>query len=464
MNGAEKMRRELMIQVVRDLAQGRLSDTIDRIPILLRPRNAPFSRCCVFHDRAVLRCRLMALLGVRIEEEDDELKPLSAWLSESNARGLKLEGPPLTVAGAGCSGCPDSRLVVTSSCRGCFARPCLFNCPKGAISVEQQQSRIDYSRCVRCGRCEKVCPFNAIMRTVVPCESACPVGAIAKNAEGVAEIDFDKCIFCGRCFRACPFGAIMERSQLVQVLQALRRGEEMTAIVAPSAPLQFPGELGQLFSAVHRAGFADVMEVALGAELTTAQESAEFLARMAAGEPFMTTSCCPAYVELAKRHIPALIPRISETPSPMRFAARLAREKHPKAKVVFIGPCIAKRHEALSSGEVDAVLTYEELGALLAGLDIDVAGQSAWTLARPAADSARGYAKSCGVSQAVLQCLQNSGKCPASFIVSAQTIGGIDKKAVRTLRMFAGGQMPGNFLEVMCCENGCAGGPCSLAK
>ena len=225
MNGAERMRRELMIQVVRDFAQGRLPETIDRIPILLRPKNAPFSRCCVFHDRAVLRCRLLALMGVRLEDEDDEFKPLSAWLSELSGRGLTLEGPPLTVAGAGCSGCPDSRLVVTSSCRGCFARPCLFSCPKGAITVENQQARIDYSRCVRCGRCEKVCPFNAVMRTVVPCESACPVNAITKNAGGVAEIDFGKCIFCGRCFRACPFGAIMERSQLVQVLLAMKAGE-----------------------------------------------------------------------------------------------------------------------------------------------------------------------------------------------------------------------------------------------
>ena len=206
MNGAERMRRELMIRVVRDFTGGRLEETIDRIPILLRPKNAPFSRCCLYHDRAVLKYRLMALLGCRLEDEDDESKPLSAYLSEALAADLSIEGEPLTVASAGCSGCPESRVVVTSNCRGCFARPCLFSCPKGAITVENQQSRIDYDKCVKCGRCEKACPFNAITRTVVPCESACPVGAIRKNEHGVAEIDFSRCVFCGQCLTAllCP--------------------------------------------------------------------------------------------------------------------------------------------------------------------------------------------------------------------------------------------------------------------
>lgn len=464
MNGAERMRRELMIRVVRDFTDGKLEETIDRIPILLRPRDAPFSRCCLYHDRAVLKYRLMALLGIQIEQEEDELKPLSAYLKEVLAGGIAIEGPPLTVASAGCSGCPDSRLVVTSNCRGCFARPCLFNCPKNAITVENQQSRIDYDKCIKCGRCEKVCPFNAIARTIVPCEDACPVGAIKKNAAGVAEIDFSRCIYCGQCFRRCPFAAIMERSQLVQLLQAMKRGEELVAIVAPSALMQFPGTVEQLFSAVHQAGFSDVMEVALGAELTTSHEAAEFVEKMLAGQPLMTTSCCPAYVELVRKHVPEFLDKVSTTPSPMKFAARLARERHPHAKIVFIGPCIAKRHEAMNAAEIDAVMTFEELGALLAGRNIDLQGQQAWHLERPAEASARNYARSCGVSAAVLAEIQRSNPALANFKLDVQTINGIDKKTARALRLHAAGKAPGNFLEVMSCQGGCVGGPCSLVK
>ena len=464
MNGAERMRRELMIRVVRDFTEGRLAETIDRIPILLRPRGTQASRCCLFHDRAVLKYRLMALLGAQIEREEDEARPLGAYLQDALGGSFTLDGPPLTVASAGCSGCPDSRLVVTSNCRGCFARPCLFSCPKGAITVENQQSRIDYDKCVKCGRCEKVCPFHAITRTVVPCEDACPVGAIKKNAAGVAEIDFSRCIFCGHCFSACPFGAIMERSQLVQILEAMRRGEELVAIVAPSALMQFPGTVEQLFSAIHQAGFSDVLEVALGAELTTSHEAAEFAEKMIAGAPLMTTSCCPAYVELVKKHVPEFLDRVSTTPSPMKFAARLARERHPNAKVVFVGPCIAKRHEAMDAAEVDGVLTFEELGALLAGRNIDLQGQSAWHLERPAEAAARNYAKSCGVSAAVLAELQKTNPALADFKLDVQTINGIDKKTARTLRMHAAGKAPGNFLEVMSCPGGCVGGPCSLVK
>ena len=464
MNGAERMRRELMIRVVRDFTAGCLEETIDRIPILLRPKNAPFSRCCLYHDRAVLKYRLMALLGCRLEDEDDEAKPLSAYLAEALAADLSIEGEPLTVASAGCSGCPESRVVVTSNCRGCFARPCLFSCPKGAITVENQQSRIDYDKCVKCGRCEKACPFNAITRTVVPCESACPVGAIRKNEHGVAEIDFSRCVFCGQCFGACPFAAIMERSQLVHILQAMKRGQKLVAIVAPSALMQFPGSVEQLFSAIHQAGFCDVMEVALGAEETTAHEAREFVEKMLAGQPLMTTSCCPAYVELVRKHVPALLDKISTTPSPMKFAARQARARHPDARVVFIGPCIAKRHEAREAAEVDAVMTFEELGALLAGRGIDLHGQQPWPLERPAAESARNYARSCGVSAAVLDELRRSIPELADFKLDVQTINGIDKKTVRTLKLHAAGKAPGNFLEVMSCPGGCVKGPCSLVK
>ena len=492
-SGAEYMRRELMIRLVRLFDQGKLDEELDRIPIRVRPKDGEASRCCVYHDRAVLKYRLMALLGVRCEEETDEAQTLAGYFQDADAREKAPGDPPLTVCTAGCSGCPDNSYVVTGNCRGCFARPCVFNCPKNAISVVNQVSQIDYTKCIKCGKCMNVCPFHAIVKTTVPCEDACPVGAIRKNAQGRAEIDFEKCIFCGKCFRACPFSAIMERSQLLDVLNVLKRKPaHVAAVVAPSAYSQFPGTIEQLFTAISKLGFDDVVEAALGAELTSANEAQEFLEKMSGGQRLMTTSCCPAYVELVKRHFPDFLQYVSHTPSPMKYAAQLVREKDPDAVVVFIGPCIAKRHEAEESGLVDYVLTFEELGSMMAGRQIDVISQEPWTLLTPAGENARNFAKSCGVTESVLAdmtrpkcgtcgesgkcgenaenpCVENGQcgtntetPCGENFELKAKFINGIDRKTLSQLKLLAMGKDPANFLEVMACPGGCVNGPCSL--
>ncbi len=460
-NGAERLRRELMIRVVREFKKGTLEENIDRMPIAIRPRHSEFSRCCVYHDRAVLKYRLMALLGCDCRREDeDETKPLHEYLEEMRANPDRPERP-LTVCAAGCDGCPESRINITTNCRGCFARPCVFSCPKGAIHVEDQHAVVDYSKCIKCGKCLQVCPFNAIIKTKVPCEDACPVGAIRKNEFGVADIDFDKCIYCGKCYSKCPFSAIMERSELLRVLEALKAGKKLVALVAPSAQFQFPGGIGKLFSAIAAVGFTDVIEVALGAEMTTENEAKEFVERMKKGEKLMTTSCCTAYVELVKRHVPQLLDKVSDTPSPMRYAGRIAREKHPDALNVFIGPCIAKRLEAARSEEIDMAMTFEELGALLAGWGVDIMSQPEWPIPRPAIVTARNFAKSCGVTEAVLAELLGESD---DIKLDGKFFNGIDAKSAKLLALYAAGKLPGNFLEVMSCEGGCVGGPCSLIK
>ena len=225
LNGSTFIRRELMIRIVRAFDSGSLESEIDQIPVKLRPKNERASRCCVYHDRAILKYRLMALLGISVEDETDETKPLSAYYAEkawaSPDGGTAKPKTPLSVCGPACSGCPDAQVVSTQNCRGCFARPCVYNCPKKAIEVVDGHSVIDQKLCIKCGKCIAACPYNAIVKTTVPCEEACPVGAIKKNSFGVAEIDFEKCIFCGKCFNACPFAAVMERSQLVDVLAAM---------------------------------------------------------------------------------------------------------------------------------------------------------------------------------------------------------------------------------------------------
>ena len=251
-NGAEIIRRELMIRLVRAFDAGNLAETIDRIPVEMRPRDAPFSRSSVWHDRAVLKYRIMALLGFSCENETDEARTLRSYLEEMR-EAPPPRGDPMTVCSAGCDGCRDRAFMVTDNCRGCFARPCEWNCPKKAVTVARGRSSIDESACVRCGKCAQVCPYKAIVEVSVPCEAACPVGAIRKDAHGHARIDFAKCIFCGACFRACPFSAVMEKSQLVQLLCALRAGEKLTAVVAPAAAWQFPGSVEQLFAAIRAA-------------------------------------------------------------------------------------------------------------------------------------------------------------------------------------------------------------------
>ena len=386
-NGAEIVRRELMIRLVRAFDAGNLAEEIDRIPVQMRPKDGPASRSSVWHDRAVLKYRLMALLGFPCEAETDESRTLRSYYEEMR-ESPPPRGAPLSVCAAGCDGCRERAFAVTDNCRACFARPCEWNCPKKAVAVDNRRSSIDQSKCVRCGKCAQVCPYKAIVEITVPCEAACPVGAIHKDVAGHAKIDFTKCIFCGACFRACPFSAIVETSQLVRLLCALRDGESLTAVVAPAAAWQFPGSVEQLFSAIKALGFDDVLEVARGAELTTENEAREFVERQKEGRGLMTTSCCPAWVNLVAKHLPDFLPHVSDTPSPMAYAARLANERRPGNRVVFIGPCIAKRDEALRRENVDFVLSFEELGAIFAARKIAPVAMEAMALDRPArADS-----------------------------------------------------------------------------
>ncbi len=461
MNNAERTRRELMIRVIKDFKAGTLAEDIDRIPIELRPRNENAIRCCVYKDRAMLKYRLMALLGFGMEEETDESRQLKDYLADARA-GKNNPEPVLSVCTVGCHGCVDSHVQVSSACVGCFARPCMAACPRQAITVVNQRSTIDRSKCIDCGKCMAVCPYHAIIRNPLPCEDACPVGAIGKGEDGLVKIDFNTCIYCGKCFRSCPFSTIMERSSLINILDVMESGRPVVAMVAPSVTNQFPGTLEQLFTALRMAGFSAIMEVALGAELTTEHEAEEFFERMARGDRLMTSSCCPAWVEAAKRHIPDIVPMVSSTPSPMAYAGQLARKEHPDAVTVFIGPCIAKRREAQSDPNVDYVMTFEELGALLAAMEIDVISLEPAKLDKPATSFARNFARSCGVSEAILQ--EIGAGSPDRPKIDGKFINGLDRKSVNLLKLYAKGKLPGNFVEVMACTGGCIGGPCSLAR
>lgn len=468
MNAAIHIRRELILRIVKAFDAGELDEEIDRIAIRLRPKDSPASRCCVYHDRAVLKYRLMALLGVSTEDERDETKMLREYYAELLGKMRSAVNPQelvpahsLSICGPACSGCPSAKVVSTPNCRGCFARPCVYSCPRQAIEIVDGKSRIDESKCIKCGKCIAACPYNAIVKTTVPCEEACPVGAIRKNDQGVAEIDFARCISCGKCMMACPFGAVMERSQLIEVLETIKEGHKVVAMLAPSTCDQLPGTVEQALQACVDAGFSDAMEVALGAEMTTARETAEFIERMEKDpKTLMTTSCCPAYVNLVGKHVPELVDKVSLTPSPMVFANEIVKKASPLAKTVFVGPCVAKRDEARRKN-VDFVLSVEELAALLEARGVKVEECKPMKTARPANPTARNYSKSCGVTEAVLA--EATAKIPG-FKLEAKQVSGIDKKTCAVLKLHAAGKLPGNFIEVMACPGGCVNGPCGIKR
>ncbi|MDR1268158.1 MAG: monomeric [FeFe] hydrogenase [Planctomycetaceae bacterium] len=464
MNNSERTRRQLMIRFIQDFLESRLAETIDRIPIEMRPRNYQSDRCCVYKDRAMLRYRLMALMGFGMEEEEDESRLLKSYLADA-IEGKNNTKPILTVCTVGCAGCVDSHVRVTDACVGCFARPCVSICPKKAVAVINQRSAIDRAKCIDCGRCIAVCPYKAIIRNPLPCEDACPVGAIGKGDDGRVCINFERCIYCGKCFRACPFSTIMIRSELIGILQAFKEGKRVVAMIAPSITEQFPGTIEQLFAALKLAGFSEIIEVALGAELTTRHEAEEFFERMERGDKLMTSSCCPAWTETVKKHVSEMMPMVSVTPSPMAFTGQIAAERYGDAVKVFIGPCLAKRRESQSDPNIDYVMTFEVLGALLAAQQIDIKSVTAEPLEHPAASYARNFAKSCGVTEAILHEIGGETfKNRQHIKIEEKFINGLDRKSLNLIKMYAKGGQEGNFLEVMACNGGCVGGPCSLAR
>lgn len=448
-NEALLLKREILIRVARLSWEGRLVTDLRRLPYEMTASGRPSYRCCVHHERAILRDRTLAVLGCSVETRDE-----ATDLGEAAAAAWDRPGPdpfPLTVVDEACKGCVRSHFTVTNACMGCVARPCRNVCPKGAVTVTGGRASIDDEACVDCGKCLDACPYHAIVHVPIPCEEACPVGAVSKGADGKETIDPDKCILCGRCVTACPFGAVMEKSDLLRVIRTLQeRRRPAVALVAPSVLGQFPGDLGRIYGAIRDLGFAAVREVAEGAEETAAAEAAEWTHAVAGGhQSFLATSCCPAWVR-ASRQIPGMERFVSSTPSPMVFAARKARRDHPGALLVFVGPCTAKRREALDTGEVDAVLTFEELGALFVSQDIEVSRSEPLALAatRP---GGRGFALSGGVAAAVV--------AAGAVGVKPELVNGLNRKSLNLLKAYAKGKGAGNLVEVMACEGGCVAGP-----
>ena len=307
------LKKEIMTKIIEAFFSDDFENNVQKIPYVMRPKNCevPF-RCCIHKERAVIRDRIIAGLGFSIED-DDEITLLSEYARKATQR-KEPEKEILTVLQDACKGCVPSRVHVTDLCQGCVARPCKGSCKFGAISIVNGKSTIDPAKCKNCGMCIQACPYGAITRIVVPCESACPVDAIRKDDSGHAGINFEeKCISCAKCLSKCPFGAIHEKSQIIDILSRIKEGKNVVAMLAPAVAGQFDEPLAKVKTALIKAGFNNVVEVALGADITTKLEAHDFIERMEKNDPFMTTSCCAAWNELVKKHIPEIKEFVSET-------------------------------------------------------------------------------------------------------------------------------------------------------
>lgn len=458
-SGTLALKQEVLIRLVEAFFSDNFEEKARLIPYDMRPKGSdvPF-RCCIYKERAILRDRVIADLGFPIEEDNEETS-LSVYAKEALNR-QESDNKVLTVIGAACKGCVPNRIYVTNLCQGCVARSCVNACKFGAISIVNGKSYIDSSKCKNCKMCMAACPYNAIVKIAVPCEDACPVGAIEKDENGLAKIDHEKCISCGRCVKRCPFAAINEKSQLIDILKNIKAGNEVIAMIAPSITGQFKGNIYQLKTAMIKAGFSDVYEVAQGADITTIKEASEFEERLEKGEPFMTTSCCAGYNELRKKHLTEINQYASDTKTPMYYIAEIVKEKHPAAKIVFISPCVAKRKEVLENDNVDFLMNYTELSALLDGRKINVEECEETPFDKESSKQGRNFGVTGGVAGAVEKVTSDS------VDIKPCIINCLNKDTIKQLKKYAkDGNCPdGNLIEVMCCEGGCIGGNATLEQ
>ena len=425
----------LKYKVLREVARlawdGTLFEGMMDIPKKIVPGNEPTMRCCVYKERAILGERVKLAIG-----------------------GDKENPNIIEVIDIACDECPVGGYEVTNACRGCLAHRCEDVCKRGAISFDKNHvAHIDKSKCVECGACAKVCPYTAIVSRKRPCQNACKVKAIAMNEQKAATIDNNKCIQCGACVYQCPFGAIMDKSFIVDAIEMLKNKEnKVYAIVAPSISSQFTyAKLGQVITGLKVLGFHTVIEAALGADMVALAEAREL-----AEKGFLTSSCCPAFVRYVKTAFPTIAQHISHNPSPMVALAKYIKDNTPGAKVVFIGPCTAKKAEAQLAEVkpyVDTVLTFEELQALFDSRDMDISSLEEGVLDN-ASYFGRIFARSGGLTDAAVQALKEQG---IEFQVKPVVCDGIEECKLALLKK-SKNVLPGNFIEGMACVGGCING------
>lgn len=440
-NDIGRIKHEVLYTVAKYAFLGELEEKKDQIPYDLITGPKPQFRCCIYKEREIIRQR------VRLAEGKSPV----AGKDDKNI---------VQVVTSACEGCPITRFVVTDNCQKCLSKKCHGACNFGAISMSRDRAYIDPEKCKECGKCSQACPYNAIADLMRPCRRSCPTDAISMDDNGIVIINEERCINCGACIKDCPFGAISERSFIVDVINMLKSKTPVYAMVAPAIEGQFAGaSVADVAEAIRKLGFDDVYEVSLGADLTAASEAKEWAEAYEEGKK-MTTSCCPAFVNMIKKHFPQLLDNLSSTASPMVAVARYIKALHPGALTVFIGPCVAKKGEVLDTltqHAADYALTFDELFAMLKAKDVRV--EPSGLEQQQGSIYGRRFSQSGGVTKAVLESLRESGE---NTDVKVRVCNGA-VECKKALMLMRAGKLPEDFIEGMACEGGCVYGPGALA-
>lgn len=420
-----------------------LLENVLNIPKEIVPGKVPTMRCCVYKERAILTERVKLAMG-----------------------GNRKNPNVIEIIDIACDECPAAGYQITDSCRGCLAHHCIEVCPRDAIYVDHdRRCHIDKEKCIECGKCASVCPYTAIISRQRPCMVACKMKAISINDDGYAHIDNDKCIECGSCMNQCPFGAISEKSFIINVIDIIRKSDEgrkypVYAIVAPSIATQFSyAKPGQVITAIKKLGFTQVFEVAQGADMVAYKETQEL-----AEKGFLTSSCCPAFVSYVEKFYPELVPFVSSNLSPMATLAKYMKEQDPTCKIVFIGPCTAKKSEIQKpelKDYINVAITFEELLALFDSKDLVLEDLEETELDN-ASYFGRIFARSHGLTDAIEQSIKEQN-LSEEFEFKPVVCDGIDQCKVALMKKLKN-LLDGNFIEGMACTGGCVGGAGILSR
>lgn len=432
-----RIKHDVLFEVAKMAWEGGLLKHREEIPYQMIPGPRARFRCCIYREREIIRERVRLAEGLCPNGRDT-----------ANI---------VQVISSACEGCPIARYVVTDNCQKCMGKACQGSCGFGAISMGHDRAYIDPDKCRECGKCSQACPYNAIADLTRPCKKSCPVDAITMDENGIVVIDESKCIQCGACINGCPFGAIDSKTFMVDVINLIRAGKRVVAMVAPSTEGQYGPDITMASwrTAFQKIGFAGMVELALGGDLTAAAEAKEWADAFKEGKK-LTTSCCPAFVNMIKQHYPMLLDHMSTTVSPMCGVSRMLKAQDPETITVFVGPCIAKKSESLDlniRGNADYALTLSEAHAMLRAKGVDLEPEEN-TLQQGSVFGKR-FGNGGGVTAEIMECLKESGD--NANITVMKCSGAAECK--RALTLLKAGRLPEDFVEGMACAGGCVGGP-----
>ena len=456
------IRKRVFTEVAKMAYSGKGYEGVDELPYIIVPGDQPLHRDSIFLERAISSERVRLAMGLNIRPIQTR-HLMTEGMDEAAVAEQYYKPPLINIIPYACHACPTNQYKVSNYCQNCIAASCQKVCPKDAISFRNNRSYIDLDKCIRCGKCATACPYNAIVHLERPCQVACGMDAITSDEQGRAVIDQDKCVACGQCLVSCPFGAIVDKGQIFQVIQSILQGDKVIAVVAPAFIGQFGKHStpGKFIAAMKQLGFARIVEVAVGADICTIEEARDFMERVPEEQDYMATSCCPAWHSMIYKLYPDEVKNISMTLTPMVFTARLMKKKYPGCKVVFVGPCAAKKLEAMREdirSDVDFVLTFEELQGMFEAKEIDFETIEPLHDLNEGSAAGRGFAVAGGVAKAVEDMVHELD--PKREIKTARAEGLPDCR--KLMAMAKAGKYDGYLLEGMACPGGCVAGAGTL--